>query len=206
MTPFYDDNFYGFGDQTEVPPYLGVHQVHGTKVVDHSCADEKADGIFTFEAGVFVGVKTADCLPVLFHGPSVVGAVHAGWRGLAGGILSEARDFLLSHGVSLAQMTVMLGPAICGSCFEVGFEVFDQMKKIPLKGMSDQALTRVVTKKTESKIFISLIDIAKLHLEKLGFSPSQIFSAKRCTYCDHSFPSYRREGSKAGRLVSYIGL
>lgn len=112
------------------PRLASAKQVHGTQVLRHEPRWEGwvrhpgADGHLLFGAGG-LAVTIADCVPVfLAHEDGPVGVVHAGWRGVAGGILGEAVRALDAAGFPAAGLRVHCGPAICGRCYEVGPEVY----------------------------------------------------------------------------------
>lgn len=108
-------------------------QVHGTRVVVHAAPWEgwlrvdDADGHLVIGGGA-AAVTIADCVPVFIaHPAGAVAAVHAGWRGTAGGILPEALRLFATHGFPVAECLVHLGPSICGRCYQVGTEVYEQL-------------------------------------------------------------------------------
>jgi YfiH family protein len=109
-------------------------QVHGARVVWHHPGWEgwlrvdAADGHCTSDRGTGLGISVADCVPVfLAHPGGVVGLLHAGWRGTASRIVSAALASLAQRGFAAADVRVHLGPAICGTCYEVGPEVYGQL-------------------------------------------------------------------------------
>ena len=99
-----------------------MHQVHGTRVIDADRVQSlvQADAAVARGKGTVCVVKVADCMPVLFSAPGVVGAAHAGWRGLAGGVLEATVDAMQAPAASIAAW---LGPAIGPRVYEVGEEV-----------------------------------------------------------------------------------
>src|ERR1051325_8080967 len=104
-----------------------MKQVHGDHIVEVHDTKMKetgeADGMITATPGIFLGVLTADCVPVLFLVPTkkVVGAVHAGWRGTLAGIAEKAvRRLVENYRADLRDIEVALGPAIGSCCYEVG--------------------------------------------------------------------------------------
>ena len=115
------------------PRLASAKQVHGTQVLRHEPSWEGwvrhpgADGHLLSGVGA-LAVTIADCVPVfLAHADGPVGVVHAGWRGVAGGILTEAVRALEGAGHSAAGLRVHLGPSICGRCYEVGPDVYRQL-------------------------------------------------------------------------------
>ena len=153
-------------------------QVHGTVVHRVSGALEpvEADGQATARGDVAVMVAVADCLPVAVAGPGGVAMLHAGWRGLAGGVLEEGVRALRDVGAA-GPLSAVIGPGARGCCYEVGDEV------------------RATFGETGSRI--DLATIAARRLAAAGVE--QIEDVARCTICDARYFSYRREGEAAGR-------
>ena len=109
-------------------------QVHGAKVLTQG-ADfsgwrraDQADGHFTQSAGTALAIIVADCVPVfLAHPAGAVAMLHAGWRGTAGRILAAGISQFTRAGLAVGELRMHLGPAICGRCYEVGPDVFEQL-------------------------------------------------------------------------------
>ena len=115
------------------PRLASALQVHGTRVLVHDkpfegwLRVEGADGHIVIGAGA-AAVTIADCVPVFVAHPSgAVGIVHAGWRGVAGGILPQALRLFAQLGFPVDECIVHLGPSICGRCYEVGTDVYEQL-------------------------------------------------------------------------------
>ena len=109
-------------------PWVTVHQVHGARVVsgDRTTAPASidADAIVTTDRDIAVAVKTADCAPVVLAGQgNVVGIVHAGWRGLAAGVVGAAVEEMRASGAG--SITAALGPCIHAECYEFGGRELD---------------------------------------------------------------------------------
>jgi polyphenol oxidase len=146
-------------------------QVHGTRVVVDGQGIEEADGQVTSERGVAAIVLVADCLPVALAGPGRVGVVHAGWRGLAGGVLEEGVE-------ATGAVAAAIGPGIGPCCYEVGDDVRAAF------GTSERTL--------------DLKAIARARLEAAGVR--EIHDCGLCTACDgERFFSHRRDGGVTGR-------
>lgn len=116
-------------------PWLWLRQVHGDVIVDargasvEGCGAE-ADGVFTDSPGMVLAVHTADCCPVLMWsstGKILVGAVHAGWRGLAEGAIERLAESIRNAGGS--DLQAMLGPCICPACYEFGSTELDLLAR-----------------------------------------------------------------------------
>ncbi len=117
-----------------VPRLASARQLHGTRVVEHAgdwhgwLRVDGADGHLSIVPGTALAVTIADCVPVfLAHQGGIVGLLHAGWRGTAAHIVTAALDQLAAHGIAASSVHVHLGPAICGRCYEVAPDVFEQL-------------------------------------------------------------------------------
>ena len=183
-----------------------LEQIHGTRVVA-AATDGRvrtADGCYSREAGVACAVMTADCLPVLIcdRQGTQVAAVHAGWRGLAKGILAEALE---SFSCDAAQLLVYFGPALGSDHFEVGIEVLETFfaaARTPAQAEAVSAAFRPSPKPLH--FYADLYALARAELATLGVEA--IYGGDCCTYGDpQRFYSYRRDG-KTGRMASLIWL
>ena len=113
-----------------------AHQVHGAKVITHApgwdgwLRVDSADGHATAHHDTTLVVTIADCVPVFMGHPKGASALlHAGWRGVTGGILDAGLRALAALGCHPRDLVVHLGPAICGSCYEVGPDVYAQLMR-----------------------------------------------------------------------------
>ena len=168
-----------------------LNQVHGCEVIVANGGVPAADACFTQVRQVACAVLTADCLPVLFaaHDGTQVAAAHAGWRGLAAGVLLET----LKTFAKPRQVSVYLGPAIGFSSFEVGPEV-----RQAFSWASDHCFKAG----KGDRVFADLQQLAREQLQAVGVV--DIYSEPLCTVTDHElFYSYRREGI-TGRMASLI--
>ncbi len=173
-----------------------LRQVHGTQVVTHSLAsgeEPEADGLVSFSPGQVCTVLTADCLPVLFCNRSGnrVAAAHAGWRGLAQGVLQATAEQMRE---SPGEILAWLGPAIGPEVYEVGEDVkraFAEEQGICFRKNGDRWL-------------LDLYGAARCLLTQLGITA--ICGGHFCTFSDcERFFSYRRDGV-TGRMASVIWL
>lgn len=164
--------------------------------------DLEGDALITNEPNVVIGVRTADCIPLLVYDPiqKVVAAIHAGWKGFLLGVIENTihtmQDFFHSDP---ATLQVAIGVTLCQTCFEVGPEVLDQFK--------EKFGTSLFYKSGKiEKFHIDLKAQAISHLVSLGLSSKNIEALKGCTSCDHDqFFSFRK-GDVEGRQLSVIGL
>jgi len=174
---------------------LWLDQVHGTRVVDldQGPPEGGADAAFTRRAGRVCAILSADCLPVLLAGEGVVAAAHAGWRGLAAGVL-EATVAALK--VPPQSLSAWLGPAIGPAHYEVGAEVRDALAGSPgaLNAFSTNARGRFMA------------DLPLLARQRLaGAGVLRIHGGTECTYGNPRFFSHRRDGL-TGRQATLIWL
>lgn len=174
-------------------------QVHGVGVkTDQKEMEEGADASVTRRTGVGCIVLTADCLPVLFchEREPVVGAAHAGWRGLAAGVLENT---LQAMAVNPEGILVWLGPAIGPQAFEVGSEV--RAHFLDAQPESGEAFRSG----QGGRWWADLHALARLRLARLGVT--RIYGGGHCTVRENeAFYSYRREGLRAGRMGHVIWM
>jgi polyphenol oxidase len=153
---------------------------------------EPCDGHATDRAGVLLAVSVADCVPVFVVAPRAraVAALHAGWRGAAVGVLERGLDVLRERtGERVGELHIHLGPSICGSCYEVGPEVFEAL---------DQPVPQAPRP----------IDLRAVLAERAvaaGADPSRISVSTHCTRCTRS-GLFSHRGGDRGRQVGYIGV
>jgi len=174
-------------------------QVHGILTVNPKKSPnlKSADAAYTDEAGVVCVVMTADCLPVLFceRAGTVVAAAHAGWRGLAAGVLEET---MAGMAVPASELLVWLGPAIGPTAFEVGDEV-----RAAFVAHDAQAASAFAPK-SPGKWLADIYALARQRLLAAGVR--SISGGDRCTYSESAdFFSYRRDGV-TGRMATLIWL
>jgi YfiH family protein len=164
-----------------------VHVVRAAPPPDRGQRPElDADGQATAVRGVGAMVLAADCLPVAIGGDGGLAMVHAGWRGLAAGVVESGVRELRALGVE-GEITAVLGPCAGGCCYEVGPEVHEALGT----GVSGFAN-------------LDLRDVARARLLAAGVSSVRALGG--CTICDERFFSHRREGGRAGRQAGVAWL
>jgi purine-nucleoside/S-methyl-5'-thioadenosine phosphorylase / adenosine deaminase len=199
---------HGFGVRGAAGPdgLLRPAQVHGNVVVSaEACRAQPrpaADAVVSEEPGVAVGVVTADCVPILMATRSgrVVAAIHAGWRGLAAGIVAAGVEAVCAR-ADCETLVAVVGPHIGICCYEVDAPVLEALAErfgAALRGVARPARSGHV-----------LLDLGALALWELrSRAPGRIEAARTeamCTQCDPArFHSYRRDGARAGRLVHFV--
>jgi hypothetical protein len=178
---------------------LWLKQVHGVAVVDaaQGGAESEADGAFAAQPGAVCAVLTADCLPVLLcnRAGTKVAALHAGWRGLAGGVIEAGVEALSVPG---SELLAWLGPAIGPEAFEVGPEVRTAFIQYDAQAVQAFRAAR------EGKYLADIYLLARLRLQRLGVAA--VYGGGFCTVTERArFFSYRRDGA-TGRMASLIWL
>ncbi len=188
--------------------FARVSQVHGDNVLEASSPGllGEADGVWSREPGLFVSVRTADCTPVLIAGPGIVAAVHAGWRGVAAGILPKTIGILAEY-VPRTTLTVCIGPAICGACYEVGEEVVEAIRA---SGVPESAFVKRAAAgldPTSSGNVRPRVDLqAALHAQAFPLVGERISFVSACTRSNRELHSHRRDAADSGRNLALIGI
>ena len=184
-------------------------QVHRDQVlvVDGSVQDQEIlvaedDALVTGQEGFFVGVYTADCLPILLADPwkKVVAAIHAGWRGSLLGVVGKTVwEMIRKFGCHPKDLLAALGPGIGSCCFEVGNMVLEPLSDLYPEG------GEVVRLKENGKGMLDLLELNRLQLLGVGLREENIYAVGLCTYCHPDlFTSYRREGKRTVGMLSGI--
>ena len=230
---------HGFGTRLAV----GVGGAAGMKLVTlrqiHSAVTRlagrrapsglKGDVLLTRRAGLLLGIRTADCLPVLLVDPRrrAVSAVHAGWRGIVRRVAEKGvGEMRLNFGSDPAGLHAAIGPGIRGCCFEVGPEVLQEFESqfgdaadYCRRETPDPALTMLPRQFLDGKSHALMRDLAsdrgsidlaaavRSQLRAAGLDAARIYDSGRCTACGgRLFFSYRREKEAAGRMLAVIGV
>ncbi|HEU0138262.1 MAG TPA: peptidoglycan editing factor PgeF [Bryobacteraceae bacterium] len=197
---------HGFGTRASnfwPPPskLAMVKQVHSDRILGAGASAGyigEGDALVSNTAGIYVGVRTADCQPILMVDPEVraVAAIHAGWRGTAACLAAKAVDRLRrDFGAEPVRLVVAIGPGIGVCCYEVGPEVAIQFKELfPERG-----------KELERKTHLDLMEATRRQIAAAGVPDGNIHIVPLCTFCSDEFHSYRRDKDK-GRMISAIGI
>ena len=191
---------HGFGTrEANLPADITLRQIHSSRVVnpkrDH---DRYGDALITDEIGKSIGIRTADCVPILLldSNKRAVGAVHAGWRGTAVQVVSRAIERMRADFESQpADLFAAIGPCIRGCCYEVGPEIADRFEG----GFCTAAAAAT------GKSKLNLPHVNRCQMEAAGLHPERIFDCGLCTTCQSAqFFSYRREPENPGRMMAAI--
>jgi hypothetical protein len=172
-------------------PVQYMRQVHGARVavVREPVPAPEADAMVTDTPGLALAVLVADCVPVLFEGPGVVGVAHAGRAGMAAGVLAATLTAFGRLGADPARIHVTLGPGVCGSCYEVPAAM---RAEVAATVPGSAAVTRAGTPS------ISLQAGLSRQLREAGVGSVTV--AGRCTVEDPALFSHRRDG-RTGRFA-----
>ncbi len=200
-----------------------LHQIHSNKVVHQpiipGSAEPQADAHYTFESGLGLVVKTADCLPVLVGGADVIAAIHAGWRGVETDIIAETLSAIEQERPTLmmSSLRVWIGPHIRQQSFEAGTDVANRLlsaaekadkrrgdRRHPADPIFSQAELSLEKADAADKRWVDLETIARIQLTSFGIPNQQIVSVGIDTVSDLRWSSFRRDREQAGRNLSFI--
>jgi polyphenol oxidase len=189
---------YEFGDRHTTPPpdVVIVHQVHSACVISNRgrpARRDPGDALIENTPGTAIGVKTADCVPILLADPvqRAVAAVHAGWRGTAASIVHAAiRAMGMEFGTRPEDLHAAIGPSIGACCYEVGPDV-----------------VREFGVHAPGRVHLDLRAMNAKQLEAAGVLPANIAVSEECTKCrPEKYHSFRHDGEAAGRMISWIRI
>jgi polyphenol oxidase len=183
-----------------------MDQVHSNAVAwvtKDDCGKEinETDGLVSTDLDIFLGVITADCIPFLLYDPKIklVGAVHAGWRGLFSEIIKVAVSQMISQGSKPEDILVGIGPSIRSCCYSVSEEFVENFRE--KFGDVERFIVR-----RDGKIFFNLQKVAKEQLSAVGILEHNIEDADYCTFTHDDVYSCRREGKDFGEMMGIIGI
>jgi len=169
-----------------------MNQVHGNEVVEvdeNSLTQVTADALITRQVGLPLAVLSADCLPILIKGENIVGAIHAGRKGILNGIIERTISKMRAAGGN--ELAATIGPAICGKCYEVDVQMY-----LDAVAIEPNLITTLESHCLDlKKAAIAQLQKAKVSVNDLGI----------CTAHDPNFFSYRRDGI-SGRNAGVIVL
>jgi len=158
--------------------WASVLQIHGNTVisVDRPGFAGEGDGLITTRAGLPLAIATADCVPIVIEGDISVAVLHAGWRGVAAGIIRAGVDAMIGLGDTPRRAAI--GPSIGPCCYEVGDEV-------------PEAIGGHASATTWGTLSVDLRSAAETQLAGLS-----VWRSNACTYTDPGLWSYRRDSTK----------
>ncbi|SIQ88232.1 conserved hypothetical protein [Alkalispirochaeta americana] len=159
------------------------------------------DGLITGERGLYLGITTADCFPVVIQDrrKGLLGIVHCGWRGIALRLEAQLFRRMVALGCRPENMRVIYGPGICPDCYVQSDALLKRVFQ------DDLECPRAVIPRGGGYYGIDLQRASRENLRRAGF-PGEILDAGICNSCDPRFFSVRREGSETGRMVTLAAL
>jgi YfiH family protein len=189
-------------------PLATLRQVHGAEVRVLGGEEPlwgdgperpQGDALLTRRADTAIGVSTADCVPILLCDPETrtLGAVHAGWRGTAAGVLKAALQALAAAGAPPQRIVLGFGPAIGPCCFEVGDEVIEALRRVD---PGAEAFVRAGRPRSR----VDLVEANRRQALASGVRPDHIAAVGLCTVCEKDLlESYRRSAGAPGRMIAF---
>jgi YfiH family protein len=200
----------GAGEACPLPlkDVFGLTQVHSGRVLVIDGKHEpdevrrtEADGLVTARPAAALTIRVADCVPVLLAAPQgrAVAALHAGWRGIAGGILERGVELLCRLAqVDAGRILAAAGPAIGPCCYEVDLETGRRIASRSPQGV-------LADPHEEGKVMADLWQAVLGQLHAAGLAPENTEAVRTCTRCHpDDLHSYRRDGPRSGRQIGFI--
>ena len=191
------------------------HQVHGTAIAEVTSPNTSREDLEGFDAlitnvkGIAIGVRTADCIPILLYDPVThsIAAIHSGWKGTLNRI-SQKTIFKMTalYGTHPEDLRAVIGPGICKKCFQVGEEVVNYFKGNGIDVSQIYSWDGPKAENMKGGHHLDLIEENRLLLIESGVPAANISVTPICTYEDARFFSARREGTHCGRIISSISL
>ncbi len=210
-----------FSEAVGVQPnsIISVKQIHSNIIRNVTCENagegffknkgESCDGYITSDLGVTLGIRTADCVPILFYAPpnetfrGAVAAIHAGWRGTAHGIAQKAVIKLSDMGADVKEIRVAIGPSISSCCYTVREDFYSEFVKNAGRELAKEFLLPVTAG-------IWRIDLKSVNLKILldcGLKKENIDVSDLCTCCRiDEFYSHRASKGTRGTMLSVISM
>lgn len=212
-------NIERFCEAVDIDPETLVimPQIHSTKVVEvdremgghgiYTPATFEADALVSCSKGTALGVRVADCVPILLADPGagVIAAVHAGWRGTVGDIVGKTVQKMCYLGASAEDIRAAIGPHISMENYEVGEEVARAV--LSVVGEKNLTFAHLRTTATPGKFLCGLGAVNKTLLLRAGLKEEHIDISTECTYENGElFYSHRRMGEKRGTMMGIIAI
>ncbi|WP_368077880.1 peptidoglycan editing factor PgeF [Bacillus sp. NTK074B] len=194
--------------------WVAAEQTHGSTIYtpcskdagkgaeDYKSSIKDTDGFMTRERNILLTMCYADCVPLYFldRATGMIGLAHAGWKGTVLRIGPKMVESFIGKGSSISSLEVVIGPSICRDCYVVDDYVIDKVKKT----LEDEN-NLPYNLKEEGQYNLDLKELNRKLLIQGGLNPDQIRTSSFCSSCHEEFFSYRRDGGKTGRIMSFIG-
>jgi|TARA_B100000131_G_scaffold81846_2_gene78766 hypothetical protein len=199
---------YNFGSKSSKiinEPIFTVKQTHGDNVFILNNPAEpidkiEADSIITNLKGIRIGVKTADCVPILITDldATFISAIHSGWRGSYYEITPKTIDKIIENfKIDPNDIVACVGPSILSCCYEVSFDLWNKFK-------IKFGQNKFVFSEKNNRFYLNLARLNLSFLQSKGISKVDIIN--QCTFCNDDFFSYRRDKSLTANQISNIRL
>jgi polyphenol oxidase len=189
-------------EQTHEVNILKIESHHKNKgALNYESALKGIDGIYTNETGILLTLCYADCVPLYFFAPKhrMIGIAHAGWKGTVAGIAEKMVENFKSEGIAPSEISVVIGPSICGDCYVVDDKVLQYVQN-KVEDKVEKPYNQI--SEGQYKLDLRLLNAQILRNVDVG----NIEVTTLCTSCHESlFFSHRRDQGKTGRLMSFIG-
>lgn len=192
----------GSGATHDAPPNS---QPLGSNTADTNADSREGDGLYTDAAGVALGVKTADCVPILLYAPDVpaVAAIHAGWRGTVAGIAAVGCEGLVSLGAKPESIVAAIGPAICYDCYTVGTDLFETAAA----SLGARLASEYIYMGEDRRLRADLKGLNRRLMCEFGLRYDNIDVSALCTcHLPGLFFSHRFSHGRRGTMLSVISL
>ena len=184
----------------DVPQVFWRKQIHGDDVfvpAKDACAKgcPDADAFITDKKNLPIAIRTADCVPVFMYDPvhNAIALAHAGWKGtrlrITAKTIKEMQDKI---GSQCYDLKIVLGPCIRSCCYEVGED---------FKAYFPHDIAQ-----RQGRLYLDIVAANRRHLIEAGVEEGKILDSGVCTCCDQRYFSFRRDGTKAGRMISLMML
>ena len=191
-------------DSPELAPPPRLRQIHSAEIHRATSELQPGDGLWTTDRGMAIGVRVADCVPVLLAGNTPNGpwiaALHAGWRGAVAGILRRGVALFESQGGAPRALSWALGPGIRQCHFEVGAEVVEAARRDPAWA------SELAEPRPNGKFHFDLHGFLQYQAQDLGLDPAKDGSVLRCTLCEREQLYSYRGGDLEGRQWGWIEI
>ncbi len=172
------------------------YQVHSSRVqwAERGGFYPDTDGLITDNKDVVLSLQTADCIPIFLSDSTknIFGLVHAGWRGTVNSITKVALGMMIEKGSNPNNISIGLGASIKKCCYEVSEDVANKFESSCVK-------------EKNGAFFVSIDQQITLHAIECGVLKENIYISKICTLEANECCSYRRDGEKSGRMISFMG-
>jgi len=185
----------------DIPQVFWRKQIHGNDILEVSggvrtaqaCPD--ADAYITHEKNLPIAIRTADCVPIFIFDSEhqAIGLAHAGWRGTYKAIgVKTVQSMVTKYDSQISSLKVVLGPSIRECCYQVGEEFRDYFPSH--------------VKDRGGYLYVDIVNSNRDQLIKIGLRQENILDSGICTCCNKDYFSFRRDGKKAGRMISLMML